>query len=376
MVFVYEELHNSAGDNGYYARFVISNEDGSVQTEASMSDIIQLRKNFIEANPFYLDNVYGEDNDDGTRNRNNEGGEDITQNKGGYDDYTHVLNFNAGIYNESEDEEAAASEFRASDAGESSIPSMIVGIPYDNDYLLGRGFKGITNASTGSFSALESFDLPVPTRRTGSTHFTYSFVSSREEYEQKMGNNFSFAGTKAALGGSLSVQTTNNMKFGLSSTTLVIHYDELETNYRYIRPNDCVFTEAAEMYLDMMPDEFRDEYGDYFVAGYQYGGMYEAHITITTSTSEQLDKVKMQLGAKLRAMNASNDKVVTSADMQFSRETQEVPQRLGRVILTGYVRPGERHAYALPFHQVSCDEDSQNDTCTVHYGSYDQRVQP
>ena len=149
VVFVYEELHNSAGENGYYARFVISNEDGSVQTEASMSDIIQLRKNFIEANPFYLDNVYGEDNDDGTRNRNNEGGEDITQNKGGYDDYTHVLNFNAGIYNESEDEEAAASEFRASDAGESSIPSMIVGIPYDNDYLLGRGFKGITNAPVG-----------------------------------------------------------------------------------------------------------------------------------------------------------------------------------------------------------------------------------
>ena len=130
------------------------------------------------------------------------------------------------------------------------------------------------------------------------------------------------------------------------------------------------------MYLEMMPDEFRDEYGDYFVAGYQYGGMYEAHITITTSTSEQLDKVKMQLGAKLRAMNASNDKIVTSADMQFSRETQEVPQRLGRVILTGYVCSCERHAYALPFHQVSCDEDSQNYTCAVHYGSYYQRVQP
>ena len=123
MAFVYKELHNSKGENGYYTRFVISNEDGSVQTEATMGQVIQLRKNLIAANPFYLDEVYGEDNDNGTRNRNNQDGEDVNQSKGGYDDYMNVLNFNAGIYNESEDEEAASSEFRASDAGESSKSS-------------------------------------------------------------------------------------------------------------------------------------------------------------------------------------------------------------------------------------------------------------
>ena len=55
-----------------------------------MSEVIQLRKNFIEDNPFYLDEVYGQDNDNGTRNRNNEGGEDITQSFGGYESYEAI----------------------------------------------------------------------------------------------------------------------------------------------------------------------------------------------------------------------------------------------------------------------------------------------
>ena len=325
VVFVYKEMHNSKGENGYYARFVLSNADGSIQSEASMNEVIQLRKNFIEDNPFYLDEVYGQDNDNGTRNRNNEGGEDITQSFGGYESYEAIMKSKVGIYDDEDDEDSASSaEFSAAAADESTILSMITGIPYDADYVLGRGFKGITNMPARSLTALEAFELPVRTTRTGSTHFTYSFISSREEYEKKMGNNFSFGGTKGALGGSLSVQTTSNMKFGISSTTLVIHYDEMESTYRYLPPSEYKLTEDAQMYLDMMPDEFRDEYGDYFVAGYQYGGMYEAHITITTSTSEQLDKIKFQLGAKLRAMTASGDKVAASADVNFSRETQEI----------------------------------------------------
>lgn len=146
-----------------------------------------------------------------------------------------------------------------------------------------------------------------------------------------MGNNFSLGLTKAALGTSTSVQTTNTMKFGLTSTTLIIHYEDMETFYRSLALKDYKLTEDAMMVAEEEgSDAFREEYGDYFVAGYQYGGMYDAYITITTETSEQLDKVKLQLGAKLKTMTkvGSGDKakevLQTSADLQFSNDTQEI----------------------------------------------------
>ena len=44
VLFVYKEMHNSEGENGYYSRFIISNEDGSITAEASIPEIIQLRR--------------------------------------------------------------------------------------------------------------------------------------------------------------------------------------------------------------------------------------------------------------------------------------------------------------------------------------------
>lgn len=143
-----------------------------------------------------------------------------------------------------------------------------------------------------------------------------------------MGNNFSLGLTKAALGVSSSVQTTNTMKFGLTSTTLIIHYEEMETFYRSLPLKDYKLTEDAMMVAkEEGSDAFREEYGDYFVAGYQYGGMYDAYITITTETTEQLDEVKFQLGAKLKNMakigstDIGQGTVQTSADLKFSQES-------------------------------------------------------
>ena len=58
VLFVYKEMHNSEGENGYYARFIISNEDGSITAEASIPEVIQLRKMFLKAHPKYLDILY------------------------------------------------------------------------------------------------------------------------------------------------------------------------------------------------------------------------------------------------------------------------------------------------------------------------------
>ncbi len=89
-------MHNSAGENGYYSRFIISNLDNTITSEASVRDVLQLRKNFLEANPYYLNEVYGKQNDNGTRNRNNDA-EDITENTEKNDEWMDVLKHNSGI---------------------------------------------------------------------------------------------------------------------------------------------------------------------------------------------------------------------------------------------------------------------------------------
>ncbi|MBQ7215777.1 MAG: hypothetical protein IJP54_05430 [Synergistaceae bacterium] len=116
----------------------------------------------------------------------------------------------------------------------------------------------------------------------------------------------------------------------VKSTTLVIHYEELEAKYRDLQNlSDYKLTKDAQDVLDNEgSDAFREEYGDYFVAGYQYGGMYEAHIAITTDTTEQLDEVKSQISASIgdlgAALSGDTSKEGTNVGAQFSQTSQEI----------------------------------------------------
>ena len=125
----------------------------------------------------------------------------------------------------------------------------------------------------------------------------------------------------------------SSYKFGLTSTTLVIHYDERETTPRILNDDAYQLTEAAEVQLGIRnPDSgspavqnpgytnFRNLYGDYFVAGYTYGGTYDAFIAITTETTEQLNQVKSQLGVKYQSFTNPN----SQAAAQLANETKEI----------------------------------------------------
>ncbi|MBQ9896763.1 MAG: hypothetical protein IJM40_05560, partial [Synergistaceae bacterium] len=50
---------------------------------------------------------------------------------------------------------------------------------------------------------------------------------------------------------------------------------------------------------DIFPTEFRNLFGDYYVSCYQYGACYDAYISITTETSEQVKEVENKLTAEL-----------------------------------------------------------------------------
>ena len=60
---------------------------------------------------------------------------------------------------------------------------------------------------------------------------------------------------------------------------------------------------------------FRNAFGDYYVAGYQYGAFYDDYISITTKTSEQLESLTKKLSANLN-LDSFN------ASANISKETQ------------------------------------------------------
>ena len=222
----------------------------------------------------------------------------------------------------------------AASGSPTQISARVLNVPYVDEYALGTGLMATTNLQPLNETALEEFTLKAPAagEKIGRTLFNYSFISSKEEYQQRMKRNFKMGLATDALGISAGVQSASNLKFGLTSTTLVIHYEELEAQYRNLPLKDYKLTDDAQQILNSdnasVRASFREEYGDYFVAGYQYGGMYEAHIAITTDTTEQLEEVKSQLGLTIKYLDTdpSADKSGegVSAGINFSKESQEI----------------------------------------------------
>ena len=308
-LFVYEELGSS--EFGHYANFKAA-DDLTLTT----AQVVHMRKSFVEANPDFIENAYGEDSSSSGRNSSG-----TPLDYSGADEYLGIVRGNAGIYdNDDEDDEDTLSG-RNAYVARTQIDNTVYGVPYDSEYQLGAGFMATTNLQGFQDSALESFTIDAPTAKTGITKFTSTFISSAEDYEHKMGKNFSLSLSKNALGGSASVQSSSNLKFGLTSTTLVIHYEEMETDYRYLPNASYVLTQdARDILSENGSNIFREEYGDYFVAGYQYGGMYEATITITTDTMEKLETVKTEIGAQLKSLSGD---LGTSGSASFSSTSQE-----------------------------------------------------
>ena len=181
------------------------------------------------------------------------------------------------------------------------VPSSIVGIPYTDTFLRGTGFFGITGIQAG-YEALEEFTLPVPKEKHSRVRYIARFISSQEER-----NDFAktYVNASLQLGGfglKAGYSESSSFKYGLTSGTFVIHYEEAEEGYRYLANSKYQLTDAAKDILNNQGSkEFRERFGDYFVAGYKYGGTYDAFISVTTETTEQLKEVKMYLEASYNA---------------------------------------------------------------------------
>ena len=60
VLFIYEEFRNEDGETGYYTNFKFQDEDGNKSDSISVSDLINLRQLFLQANPKFFEEVYGQ----------------------------------------------------------------------------------------------------------------------------------------------------------------------------------------------------------------------------------------------------------------------------------------------------------------------------
>ncbi|MBQ6970908.1 MAG: hypothetical protein IJP86_00980 [Synergistaceae bacterium] len=201
----------------------------------------------------------------------------------------------------------------------SLIPSTLEGVQYDNTYTLGSGFFGVTGYQALGH-AMQDFRLSVPETKSVSSNYKADFISSQQEQEKFSKTTVGGSFAKGGFGLNASLSSMSSYKYGLTSTTLVIHYDEQETTPRLLNMSDYSLTASADEQLARGLTNFRNSYGDYFVAGYVYGGTYDAYISITTETTEQLQEVKSKLGAKYQSL----DEQGAQAAAQLANETKEI----------------------------------------------------
>ena len=308
-LFVYEELRNDEDDSaGYYRRYKFLDEEGNLSSTLNMRDVMALRKAWNEA----IDSIIEEWNisDDEESKAETQTASKvqayldcisrIKQYYGIFDVYDDYYDYQESNDYETEDYESE-SEVTAAASGTrgTKIPAEIYGIPYDNDKKLGEGFYAITSGKSRYHGVLWGgfIKLPVPKNKRLKALYKAGFISSQEDAEKF---DVSTSDTAMQLGGfgfDAGYLNTSALKFGLTSTTFVIHYEKTEPKYRMLEDDEnYTLTPDGRNTLDNQGTEaFRYVFGDYFVGGYQYGATYDAAVTITTRTIEQLDRVKSRL---------------------------------------------------------------------------------
>ncbi|MBQ3694804.1 MAG: hypothetical protein II884_08520 [Synergistaceae bacterium] len=329
VLFIYKELRNENGEPGYYTRFKFADDSGNTTDTLDICDIIEMRKLYLSFDPDYLTRHYGEPSSDTPAY------EELTEEQlDELFEWIYMMQYHQGLdYYDEYIEASSASTVRPSanlkakkktqqkktdlKSNRTGIDTTVSGIRYDATYGLGNGFFGITGYPAIGH-AINSFKLPVPKNRAAasiSSYYKADFISSQQEQENFSNTRAGIGFSKGGFGLSASLSHMSSYKFGITSTTFVIHYDELEATPRQLDISKYALTDAAKKQLAKGSNNFRNLYGDYFVAGYTYGGTYDAYISITTETVEQLKEIKSQLRAQFQTV---------SLDAKVANTTKEI----------------------------------------------------
>ncbi len=207
----------------------------------------------------------------------------------------------SSMINSIADGNVQAARLRAAADVSTYIKTIVHDVPYDVDFQAGLGFYAASGLKAINESAFSNFVMPSPL--TGEkimtiTNFKTTEIVTEEEHdrEQELEAMSTFALGKNALG--QRVLTAMNVRLAHVSKTVLIRYDITEAQPRTVNVNTLKLSpEALEILNNYGANDFCNEFGDYFVAGYKWGLRFQAIISVTSDSSSVLDKVCANIGS-------------------------------------------------------------------------------
>ena len=233
----------------------------------------------------------------------------------------------------------AASRLRAAADSDTAIKPVVYGVPYDVEFAPGVGFYADSGLRALESTAFENFVLPTP--QTGSalpvaTSFKVKEIVTEEEHtrEQELEDMTTFALGKNALGAR--PLTAMNVRLAQCSKTIVVRYDVIERQPRMVDVNTLKFSpEALEILKEYTHKEFREEFGDYFVAGYTWGMRFQAVISVTSNNSSTLDKACTIINSIMSLARGNDDYSSKTAEFEALSRSSYLNIDVDEVLIEG-----------------------------------------
>lgn len=217
---------------------------------------------------------------------------------------------------------------------QTSLSPYVSDIPWNSDYKFGYGIDATTGLPSHQLQAVTSFTPPVPVSASTKTETKVYFVNTDELYSKEiqagMNTTFSSFGVTFKASGSYS----DNIKYSEKETTLILKYNIRETEYRLFDPAGGAYslTNDAKAYLATHADDFRNQYGDYFIAGARYGAQYVATIHIKASSAEEIRSIETKL---TQASKTYNFDATEEFKMKFTEATKNSSVEVNRTTIGG-----------------------------------------
>ncbi len=191
---------------------------------------------------------------------------------------------------------------------QTSLEPFVSHIPWNDSYRFGYGMDASTGLPAERLQAVAPFTpmsttLEVPT----TTKMFLQFINSDSEYEKEVQTEFSTSFSGYGVTVEASGKYLNNIKYSEKETTLILKYFVKETAPRLFDPTYYTLSEDAKTYLSQNKDDFRNRYGDYFIAGATYGAQYIATLHIKAKSSEKIKEIetKLQVSSSLISAGAT-----------------------------------------------------------------------
>src|SRR5581483_8083457 len=172
---------------------------------------------------------------------------------------------------------------------------VISPLPWADSFRPGNGVNAVTGGIRAS--ALKTFEVPPVSNRSSSEH--YRFVQSENDLSQELELSASGKYNIEGVNVTVSASYLKHLRFSEMFMSLVAQYESVFDQYDEARTYEL--TDEATNDLKN-PVQFREKYGDYFIAGHRRFSRFTAVYRCQASSAENMQTFKASLGAEAPAV--------------------------------------------------------------------------